>query len=158
MRSELRHTLTTRTLRRSHRAVLKRVGLTLLLATAAVPLSAAKVASPDGTIQAELDVDNDGVPFYRVWKDGEEIIAESDLGFTFADAEPMRRNFTVEAAATATHDDTWEQPWGERRFVRDNYNELAVTLPRKSRDIEPSAFGPDAGVRRRGGLPLRVSR
>ena len=99
----------------------------------AAPLAASEVTSPDGRIKAELDVNGDGVPFYRVWKDGEEVIAESDLGFTFADAEPMRRNFVVESEARSRNDETWEQPWGERRFVRDNHNELAVTF-RETRD------------------------
>ncbi len=75
-----------------------------------------------------MDVDGDGVPFYRVTRDGTEVIGESDLGFTFSDAETMRRNFVVESEMRATHDDTWEQPWGERRFVRDHHNELAVTF------------------------------
>ncbi len=114
-------------------------GFAALLTATAMPVAAAKVASPDGSIEAELDVDNDGVPFYRVWKDGKEIIAESDLGFTFADAEPMRRNFMVENAITATKDDTWEQPWGERRYVRDHHNELAVTF-RENRDTSKRAL------------------
>ena len=116
-----------------------RLALAGLLAGTAMPLMAAEVASPDGRIVAELDVDNDGVPFYRVTVDGEEIIAESDLGFTFADAEPMRRNFVVEAESTASHDDTWEQPWGERRFVRDHHNELAVTF-RETREASTRAI------------------
>ena len=104
-----------------------------LLASAALiglatPLAAAEVSSPDGTITVELDVDGDGVPFYRVERNGAEVIAESDLGFTFTDAQPMRRNFAVESSETATHDETWEQPWGERRFVRDRHNELSVTF------------------------------
>jgi len=116
-----------------------RLAVAGLLASSAMPLMAAEVASPDGRIVAELDVDNDGVPFYRVTLDGEEVIAESDLGFTFADAEPMRRNFAIEAESTASHDDTWEQPWGERRFVRDNHNELAVTF-RETRETSTRAI------------------
>ncbi|MEW4448966.1 glycoside hydrolase family 97 protein [Qipengyuania sp. JC766] len=110
-----------------------------LLATVATPALAEDVTSPDGRIVATLDVDNDGVPYYRVMRDGAEVIAESDLGFTFTDAETMRRNFVIENAVTATHDDTWEQPWGERRFVRDRHNELAVTF-RETRDTSKRAL------------------
>ncbi len=94
----------------------------------ATPLAAAEVRSPDGRITVEMEVDGDGVPFYRVMRDGKELIAESDLGFLFTDAEPMRRNFTVVSEASTEVDTTWEQPWGERRFVRDRHNELLVTF------------------------------
>ena len=30
-----------------------------------------------------------------------------------------------------SHDETWEQPWGERRYVRDRHNELRVRLVEK---------------------------
>ncbi|RZV35314.1 MAG: glycoside hydrolase family 97 protein [Sphingomonadaceae bacterium] len=94
----------------------------------AAPLAAAEISSPDGRITVEMDVDGDGVPFYRVERDGKEIIAESDLGFLFTDAEPMRRNFVVVGESVTGTDNTWEQPWGERQFVRDYHNELFVTF------------------------------
>src|SRR5205085_5497456 len=33
---------------------------------------------------------------------------------------------------TSSADDTWEQPWGERRFVRNHYNELRVSFTETS--------------------------
>lgn len=105
----------------------------------ATPLAAAEVSSPDGRITVELDVDGDGVPFYRVERDGKEIIAESDLGFLFTDEEPMRRNFVIESEAKSSADSTWEQPWGERRFVRDNHNELLITF-RENRETVKRAL------------------
>ncbi|WP_379545906.1 glycoside hydrolase family 97 protein [Qipengyuania sp. DSG2-2] len=112
---------------------MKNLLASIALTALATPLAAAEVSSPDGRLVVEMDVDGGGVPFYRVLRDGEEVIAESDLGFTFSDAQTMRRNFVVESEARASHDGTWEQPWGERRFVRDNHNELSVTF-RESRD------------------------
>src|SRR3546814_16352070 len=38
----------------------------------------------------------------------------------------LQRGFAIEGAERASGDDTWEQPWGERRYVRDHYNELLV--------------------------------
>lgn len=105
----------------------------------ATPLAAAEVSSPDGRITVELDVDGDGVPFYRVERDGKEIIAESDLGFLFTDEEPMRRNFVVESETKSSADTTWQQPWGERTFVRDNHNELLITF-RENRETATRAL------------------
>ncbi|QQN75849.1 glycoside hydrolase family 97 protein [Croceicoccus sp. YJ47] len=120
------------------RAALK-AAVGVLLASSAVPAFAGDVTSPDGRTVVTLDVDGDGVAFYRVTRDGKPLIADSDLGFLFTDAEPMRRNFTVEAETRATHDENWEQPWGERRFVRDHHNELSVTF-REARDTSTRAL------------------
>ncbi|TIX51729.1 glycoside hydrolase family 97 protein [Alteraurantiacibacter aquimixticola] len=89
---------------------------------------AGTVSSPDGRIVATLEADGEGIPVYEVSFNGEPVIARSTIGFNFTDADPMRRGFEVIAETTDSVDATWEQPWGERRFVRDNHNELAVTF------------------------------
>ncbi len=40
----------------------------------------------------------------------------------------MKSGFALLDTQKASKDETWIQPWGEQRKVRDNYNELAVTL------------------------------
>jgi alpha-glucosidase len=46
----------------------------------------------------------------------------------FRDDANLDAGFAIVAATTTSADATWEQPWGERRLVRDHYNELLVTL------------------------------
>ena len=99
--------------------------LALALSTAA---AAGTATSPDGRISVKLDADGEGIPFYTVERDGEPLIAKSNLGFSFADADPMRRNFEVTGETTNAVDTRWEQPWGERQWVADKHNELAVTF------------------------------
>jgi len=89
---------------------------------------AGSVASPDGRIVATLDTSGEGTPTYSVSFDGEQVIDPSAIGFIFTDSNPMRRDFTVLEEKTASVDTRWEQPWGERRFVTDRHNELAVTF------------------------------
>ena len=60
------------------------------------------------------------------------VIAESRLGFILADAPKLERGFRLEGKEQRSADETWEQPWGERRFVRDRYNELRVRLVEKA--------------------------
>lgn len=90
--------------------------------------SAESVRSPDGRIEVTLDTDGEGVAFYQVARDGEPLIAKSNLGFNFTDADPLRRNLTVADVRRASVDARWQQPWGERQFIDDKHNELAVTL------------------------------
>ncbi|QZD94851.1 glycoside hydrolase family 97 protein [Qipengyuania gelatinilytica] len=108
--------------------------LALLLGAALLPLSAAQaetVASPDGRIKVTLDADGEGIPYYEVTRDGVPIIAKSNIGFNFTDADPMRRNFEVVAFREQAHSRTWEQPWGEQQWVIDSHNELALTFRQK---------------------------
>ena len=98
------------------------------LLVAAVAVQAATVSSPDGRIVVTLDVTGEGVPYYSVTRDGKPVIDQSDLGFNFTDSPPMRRDFKIIGETTATADTRWEQPWGEKRFIRDNHHELAMTL------------------------------
>ena len=100
----------------------------LALAFASASASAATVTSPDGRIVATLEADGEGIPVYSVSFDGRPVIERSSLGFTFTDADPMRRNFEVIEEVATSVDAQWEQPWGERRFVTDRHNELALTF------------------------------
>ncbi len=94
-------------------------------------LHAGTVQSPDGRIVVTLDADDEGIPFYKIDRDGKPLIAKSNLGFNFTDDDPMRRNFEVVSQTTASRDTRWEQPWGERQFVADKHNELTVLFGEK---------------------------
>lgn len=103
--------------------------LLLLLAAFAIPATAATTAtSPDGRLAVSIATDNDGRPNWSLTRDGKTVIAPSRLGFILADAPKLERNFAITGQSTRSNDATWEQPWGERRFIRDHYNELTVHL------------------------------
>ncbi|HEY0859388.1 MAG TPA: glycoside hydrolase family 97 protein [Pseudoxanthomonas sp.] len=113
-----------------------------------------RVASPDGTLVVELATDNDGRPSYAVSRKGQPVIAPSRLGFLLLDAPKFERNIEIVQPRTRTFDETWEQPWGERRFIRNHYNELTVTLKEKARpfrrfDVVFRVFDDGVGFRYR---------
>jgi len=97
---------------------------------AATPI--ASVASPGKVLVVSLRVDGDGRPEYRIERNQKTIVDWSRLGFILADVPKLERNFTVGEVKLRTFDDTWEQPWGERRFVRDHGTEMRATLDQKS--------------------------
>jgi alpha-glucosidase len=92
---------------------------------------AARASSPDGVLTVEVGVTGEGRPEYTVTRLGRPVVAASRLGFLLTDAAKLERNFAVTADAPTSHDDTWEQPWGERRFIRNRYTELRVHLTEK---------------------------
>ena len=106
---------------------LLRFALSLLALLIPAAAFAGEVSSPDGRIVATLDANGEGTPIYSVTFDREPVINESTIGFNFTDANPMRRGFEVVSEVESGTNTTWEQPWGERRFVVDHHNELAVT-------------------------------
>lgn len=105
----------------------------LLSSAAAHAAPGPRVTSPDGTLVVELATDNDGRPSYAVSRKGQPVIAASRLGFLLLDAPKFERNIEIVQPRTRSFDETWEQPWGERRFIRNHYNELTVTLKEKAK-------------------------
>lgn len=83
------------------------------------------VASPDKQIVLTF-TDKNELAQYNVTFQGKTLVQDSKLGFTFAKAAPLYRDFKVTEVSRSTQDTTWEQPWGEQRVIRDHHNELAV--------------------------------
>lgn len=127
------------------------------LAVLSVPLAAlaapaVRVSSPDGRIVVELDADPDGRPTYTVQRDGKPLLAPSRLGFLLVDTPKLDRAIAVTAPRMRSFDETWEQPWGERRRIRNRYNELRVTLaenagPRRHLDLVFRVYDDGLGFR-----------
>ena len=106
----------------------------LLLAAPAYAETVVKVASPDGRLQVELDLNAEGRLAYRVLRDGQPLVADSRLGLIFGNGRQFLRNLKLDGAVRRSFDETWEQPWGERRFVRNHFNELRATFVETDRD------------------------
>ena len=93
----------------------------------------ATASSPGGILTVDVQLDAMGKLAYDVKRKGKEIIAPSRLGFNLANAPKLDGGFTVKDKRVGEHDDTWEQPWGERRYVRNHYRELRVDVEQKNR-------------------------
>ncbi|QIK78164.1 glycoside hydrolase family 97 protein [Sphingomonas piscis] len=82
--------------------------------------------SPSRTIEVCVTVDQ-GRALYTVARGGRPVIAPSALGLSFA-GEAAPRFAAITAVRRHSVDNSWEQPWGEERVIRDRHNELALTL------------------------------
>ena len=111
--------------------------LLLILACLAAPAQAApvEVSSPEGALQGRPRPQRRGPARLRVSRLGRPVIlADSRLGFILRDGRQLLRSLAAGAQATRSVDETWEQPWGERRFVRNHYNELRASFVESDRD------------------------
>ncbi|MEO8548193.1 MAG: glycoside hydrolase family 97 protein [Sphingomicrobium sp.] len=102
-------------------------------ATAGPPDKVASATSPGGTLTVDITINGEGRVGYAVSRLGKPVIGESHVGFLFADAPQMLRNFRLTGQTRRSFDQRWEQPWGEWRWIRDRYNELAVGLEERDK-------------------------
>ena len=84
------------------------------------------VLSPDGRLSLVFKL-ADGTPSYAVNFRNRPVLLSSALGFELKNGS-MKSGFALVDAKQSSEDETWTQPWGEQRQVRNHYNELAVTL------------------------------
>ncbi|KRG69782.1 glycoside hydrolase family 97 protein [Pseudoxanthomonas dokdonensis] len=138
--------------RRSWLLLLCLFALPSMAADPAAKAAPVTVSSPDGSLQVSLTTDNDGRPAYAVQRRGKPLIDDSRLGFILLDAPKFERNMRLGKPSTRKVDEKWEQPWGERRFVRNHYNELRVTLsetiaPKRSFDVVFRVYDDGLGFR-----------
>lgn len=104
----------------------------LLAAVVAWAPTAAELTSPDGQLVVRFAVQADDVaagrPTYSVLYRGRALLSDCRLGLELQEAPPLDRGLRIVNLARASHDTTWQPVCGERREIRDWYNELSVDL------------------------------
>lgn len=126
--------------------------LSALLATAPAACQVpAEVDSPDGRTVVTVETADGGL-FYRVDRDGAPLVLPSRLGFDLRGAPDLRDGLSIAGARRTSVDETWEQPWGQVRTVRDHHNELRVSVeetsaPGRRFDVVVRVFDDGVGLR-----------
>jgi len=85
------------------------------------------VASPDGQNVMTLR-DEGGLLRYTIKRGGEDVIGDSRLGLQFLAQHGLYADLRILSTETSTFDTTWEQPWGERRMVRDCITVMNISI------------------------------
>ncbi|TGE09438.1 glycoside hydrolase family 97 protein [Hymenobacter fodinae] len=99
--------------------------------------NAEEIQSPNKQLTLDFTLQADGVPTYSLTYKGRSVIKTSKLGLELKNAPALTSGFTVADSKRTTFDETWQPVWGETKNIRNNYNELAVTLnqPATSRTV-----------------------
>jgi alpha-glucosidase len=90
------------------------------------------VRSPDTEVKLRFGLNEEGSPYYLLFYRGERVIDTSYLGFRLYSKEDMYTGFRLLSIEESTLDETWEQPWGEERLIRNHYQEMTVHLQEKA--------------------------
>jgi alpha-glucosidase len=102
------------------------LGAALLAAASAQGQPLASASSPDGSVKVEVSLDGDGRAAYAVTRNGKAILAPSKLGFLLTDAVKIDRRLSITGQEVRDFDESWTQPWGEWKTIRNRYRELKV--------------------------------
>ncbi|MEX0641517.1 MAG: glycoside hydrolase family 97 protein [Pirellulales bacterium] len=93
--------------------------------------------SPGGTIEVSIAVD--GPLSYSVRVDTQPVIGPSKLGLKLSDGTTFGKDVELVTATNQSVDETWENPFGKCRVVRDKHNQLHLLL--RERSAEGRTFG-----------------
>lgn len=112
--------------------------------------SPTELFSPDGRIAFVLKSDDFGAPSYSVSFDGRQVIRNARLGLRFRVQAGFDSGLELAGKKRSSRNETWEQPWGERRLVRDHHEEgLFRFVDRQGRhfDLRVRLFDDGLGFR-----------
>ena len=88
--------------------------------------------SPDKNLTLTFSFNPNGVPVYDLTFKNKPVIKQSKLGIETKDVPSFTEGFSIKDSKTTHFDETWQPVWGEQKNIRNNYNELAVTIEQKS--------------------------
>lgn len=100
--------------------------------------------SPSGNVEVEVKLNEEGNIVYSVSSNKSLLLDDSKLGFALLGQEALLQNFVVVSSQVSSFDETWEQPWGEERFIENAYTQLDM------------AFAEATGLKRELNVTFRV--
>ena len=120
---------------------MKKIQLFFIALMLPMIVAAQTIKSPDGKVNLTFSLTGNGVPTYSMTYKNKAVIKPSHLGLELAknkhaskgfNETDLMDGFTVADTKTSTFDETWKPVWGETSTIRNNYNEMAVTLNQES--------------------------
>lgn len=91
-----------------------------------------QINSPGKKLAVNFYLDKQGAPGYNVSYQGKIVIDSSKLGFVLKDIPALDKDFDIVNTSSTPYDSTWEQPWGEEHFIRDQHTQLKVELQERA--------------------------
>lgn len=102
--------------------------VSLLLVICGCTPKPTEVVSPDGHIRLQFALDDHNRMTYRIDVDDTAFVTPSALGFLAGKGVNLSEGMKVVGTEFSAADETWTQPWGENKSIRNHYNEMAVCL------------------------------
>ncbi len=114
------------------------VAIPVLLSTVNLAQTKTMVNSPDKNIRLEFWLNEQGAPMYNCNYKNKPVLLPSAMGFelkqTMSD-EPLpslKDNLIIASSTQTSADKSWAPVWGDVKEIRDNYNQLNISLSQKT--------------------------
>ena len=134
--------------------MIKKISLILCTLALSLLVGAQELKSPNGQLVLQFSISAKGEPTYGLSYKGKTVLKPSRMGIELKDegaraefgseidmnkrsSNPetsLYSNFTIVKTSTESFDETWKPVWGEVKEIRNNYNELVVSLIQKGND------------------------
>jgi glucan 1,4-alpha-glucosidase len=105
--------------------------LTLILILFYGIVNAQIITSPDKNLSLAFRLNENGTPVYELSYKQIAVIKPSTLGLEIQSENSFIDGFEITDSKQTSVDETWEPVLGEQKIIRNNYNELLVTLSQK---------------------------
>ena len=134
---------------------MKKVLLTLFAAVAVMTLSAKEVlTSPNGNLTLTFEIGENGTPHYSLDYKGKAVVLPSGMGLELRGQDrqisfgeeitksdhgasvSLYNKFEQKGVVRTSSDTNWAPVWGEVATIRDNYNEMTVSLLQTERNYK----------------------
>ena len=109
-----------------------RLLFTFLISICATLVHAQVITSPDSHLTLKFELTGNGTPSYQLNYKQKQVIKASTLGLETSDVPSFTEGFTITKTENKTVNDTWDPIMGEQKTIRNNYNELVVTLSQQA--------------------------
>ena len=106
---------------------MKKILLLLAFVSTGMLLMATEIKSPNKELVLNVMV-KEGAPVYWLTYKNKPVIKESRLGLQLKNDQSLMEGFVISNSFITGFDETLQPVWGEVKSIRNNYNELAVTI------------------------------
>ncbi len=98
-------------------------------------VNAQVLRSPGGKFTLDFVLSTNGSPTYSLAFKEKKVIKPSKLGLEIKnDKQSLLNGFDISNIDTSSFNETWKPVWGEVSTIRNQYNEMAVTLRQQGSD------------------------
>ncbi|NEU07719.1 glycoside hydrolase family 97 protein [Flavihumibacter sp. R14] len=105
---------------------------TLLICVCSTLVQGQVIKSPDGNLTLKFELTGNGIPSYQLDFKQKSVIKPSLLGISTSDVPSFSEGFSISKTDQNSVNNTWDPIMGEQKTIRNNYNELLITLTQKA--------------------------
>ncbi|AQW90828.1 TPA: glycoside hydrolase family 97 protein [Elizabethkingia anophelis] len=91
-------------------------------------IQAQKLESPDKNLILKFSLNEKGEAYYELKYKNKDVVKNSRLGFLISSQTPFAEGFKITNTQLSSSDTSWNPVLGEQKTIRDNHNEMLVSL------------------------------